>query len=400
MFARQSSVCCRVSWPVFGVLVLSAALLASAAQAGGNDTSVAKQAQLKQLRARIAGVQATLDREVRQRGQLQQQLRGTENRIAQLATQLRHLDDSVARARAQLGGLQRQQQQQQKLLDQQKQALAAQLRAAYMQGQDSQLKLLLNAEDPATIERLLADYQYFNQARAARIQAVRAQLQALATINAQVQQQLQRLNVLRAQRAQALAQVKQERSARHQALTALNTSIHSRSQRLARLRQDEHSLEDLIANLQQTLSDIPADLEGHHRFASLQGRLPWPVNGRVIQSFGAPIAGGRLRAQGDLIAAPLGTPVRAVAYGRVVFADWLPHFGLLVIVDHGDGYLSIYAHNQSVYVQVGDWVQMGEILATLGDSGGQSQPALYFEIRHRNTALSPRDWCHGRLPRG
>lgn len=101
-----------------------------------------------------------------------------------------------------------------------------------------------------------------------------------------------------------------------------------------------------------------------------------------------------------MIAAPLGTPVRAVSYGRVVFADWLPHFGLLVIIDHGDGYMSIYAHNQSVYARVGDWVQMGETIATLGDSGGQNQPALYFEIRHRNVALSPREWCRGHLPRG
>ncbi|MGH8293765.1 MAG: murein hydrolase activator EnvC family protein [Gammaproteobacteria bacterium] len=385
----------RAFWLLLGVL-----LLAGTVHAGGNDQTAARQTQLEQLRARIAGVQARLDREVRERGQVQGQLRATENRIAQLSTGLRHLDESVARAQARLDSLQRQQLQQQKRLDQQKQALAAQLRAAYMQGQDSQLKLLLNAEDPATIERLLAYYQYFNQARAQRIRAVRAQLEALANINAQVRQQLQQLSGLRTQRAAALAQVEQERSARHQALAALNASIHSRNQRLARMHQDERSLQDLITNLQQTLSDIPADLEGHHHFANLRGRLPWPVDGKLIQDFGAPIAGGRLRAQGDLIAAPMGTPVHAVAYGRVVFADWLPHFGLLVIVDHGDGYLSIYAHNQSVYVQVGDWVNMGETVATLGDSGGQNRPALYFEIRHRNVALSPRDWCRGRLPRG
>lgn len=400
MSACQPPTSAHVFWLLLGVLLQGALLLTGTARAAGNDGPVAQQAQLKQLRARIAVVQASLDREIRQRGVLQQQLRISENRIAELTPGLQHLDHSVAQAQARYTGLQRQQQQQQQLLDRQKQALAAQIRASYMQGRDSQLKLLLNAQDPATIERLLAYYQYFNQARAARIQAVRAQLETLAKTNAQVRQQLQQLTALRSQRAQALAQVQQERGARHRALAALNASIHGRSQRLTRMRQDERSLEDLIANLQRTLSDIPADLEGHHRFASLRGRLPWPVSGRIIQSFGAPIAGGRLRARGDLIAAPLGTPVRAVAYGRVVFADWLPHFGLLVIVDHGDGYLSIYAHNQSVYVQVGDWVQSGETLATLGDSGGQNRPALYFEIRHRNVALSPRDWCHGRLPRG
>lgn len=398
MPACQPSAPHRVIWPLFGVCLLGALLFAGAVQAAGSDQAAARQLQLKQLRARIAGLQATLDREVRRRGQVQQQLRDSETRLAGLSAGLRRVQRSLAQAQARLTGLQRQQQQQQKLLGRQQQALAAQIRATYMQGRDSQLKLLLNAEDPASIERLLAYYDYFNKARAARIQAVRVQLDALVNINAQVQQQLQQLTTLRAQRAQALAQVKQERDARQRALATLNAGIHSRSQRLARLREDERSLEDLIANLQQTLSDIPADLEGHHRFASLRGRLLWPVDGRVIQSFGAPIAGGRMRAQGDLIAAPLGTPVRAIAYGRVVFADWLPHFGLLVIVDHGDGYLSIYAHNQSVYVQVGDWVRAGETLATLGDSGGQNQPALYFEIRHQNIALNPYDWCHGRLP--
>src|SRR5574340_972060 len=200
----------RVTWLLLGVL-LGALLFAGVVQAADSDQSAAQQAQLKQLRARITGLQATLDREVRQRGQVQQQLRDSENRIAGLSAGLRRVQRSGAQAQARLAGLQRQQQQQQKLLDRQKQALAAQIRATYMQGQDSQLKLLLNAEDPASIERLLAYYDYFNKARAVRIQAVRAQLDALANINAQVQQQLQQLTTLRTQRAQALARSEERR---------------------------------------------------------------------------------------------------------------------------------------------------------------------------------------------
>ncbi|MGH8306670.1 MAG: murein hydrolase activator EnvC family protein [Gammaproteobacteria bacterium] len=365
-----------------------------------SDTAAVKQAQLKTLRTRIATVQAKLDRDIQKRGTVLQQLRDSEQQIAQLATSLHGLNRSVAQAQAHLAALQREQAQKQAALNTQKDALAKQIRDAYMEGRDSQLQLLLNAQDPATISRLLAYYAYFNKARAARIRAVRVELDALAKINAQVQQQVTVLSGLRDQRARALANLKQSRKTRKQVLAGLDANIHTRGEQLARMQRDERSIQDLLANLQQTLSDIPADLEGHHRFASLRGRLPWPVVGRVIQSFGAPLAGGRLRARGDLITAPLGTPVRAVSYGRVVFADWLPHFGLLVIVDHGDGYMSIYAHNQSVYVHVGDWVQMGETIATLGDSGGQNEPALYFEIRHRNVALSPRDWCRGHLPRG
>ncbi|MGA9853161.1 MAG: peptidoglycan DD-metalloendopeptidase family protein [Gammaproteobacteria bacterium] len=362
-------------------------------------STAAKQAQLKTLRTRIAKVQANLDRDIQTRGNVQQQLRDSEQQIAQLAGSLHGLDRSVAQAQLHLDALQREQTQKQAALDAQKDALAKQIRAAYMEGRDSQLQLLLNAQDPATIGRLLAYYDYFNKARAMRIRAVRVELEALAKINAQVQQQVLTLSGLRDQRAQALAKLEQSRKARKQALAQLSASIHTHGEQLARMKRDERSIEDLLANLQQTLADIPADLEGHHRFAGLRGRLPWPVAGRIIQRFGEALAGGRLRAQGDLIAAPLGTPVRAVSYGRVVFADWLPHFGLLVIIDHGDGYMSIYAHNQSVYAHVGDWVQMGETIATLGDSGGQNEPALYFEIRHRSVALSPRDWCRG-YPRG
>jgi len=385
----------RAPLAVIGLLLLAG----FAVQALSADDT-AKQAQLQELRARITRMQSKLDNDIQQRSKLQLELRSSEQQIARLSKSLHDLDRSVTQAQSHLGALQREQAQKQVALAAQKDALAKQIQATYMEGRDSQLQLLLNAQDPATISRLLAYYDYFNKARAARIQSVRDELEALATINAQVQQQVTELSNLRAQRTQALAKLEQSRQARKQALTQLNASIQTSSQKLARMQNDASTIEKLLANLQQTLADIPVGLEGHHRFASLRGRLPWPVAGRVIQRFGEPLAGGRMRASGDLIAAPLGTPVHAVSYGRVVFADWLPHFGLLVIIDHGNGYMSIYAHVQNVYAQVGDWVQMGETIATLGDSGGQNQAALYFEIRHRNVALSPRDWCRGHLPRG
>jgi septal ring factor EnvC (AmiA/AmiB activator) len=375
-------------------------MLASGPARPAGSQSVKQQAQLQELRARITRLQANLDRDVQTRSQVQRQLRDSEQRIAKLNGSLQQLDAAIDRAHVRLAELHAAQARKQAALDAQKAALAQQIRAAYMQGQDSRLRLLLNARDPATLDRLLAYYDYLDKARAVRIQAVRDELQALVNINIQVQHQLAVLIGLRQQRTQALTQLQHSRRTRSQLLATINQRIRTRGQQLARMRSNERNLENLLNNLQQTLADIPADLEGHHRFASLRGRLPWPVAGRIIQGFGAPLAGGRLRAQGDLIAAPLGTPVRAVAYGRVVFADWLPHFGLLVIIDHGGGYMSIYAHNQSVYVQVGDWVQMGETIATLGDSGGQSQPALYFEIRRRGVALSPREWCRGHLARG
>lgn len=372
-----------------GILWLGCACAAASAA----KPSAAQQAQLQELRSRISKLEAATDHDVQTRGRVYAELRANEQQIAKLNTGLRVLDGSLAQAQARLVVLKQQQARAQSRMTAQKAALAAQMRAAYEQGQAPELQLLLNAQDPATLDRMLAYYQYMDRARAADIKVLRDELQQLADLNQQVQAQVTMLAGLKQQRGVALAKLMDSRDQRKQTLTTLDTRIHGSNARLAEMRRDENNLENLLSKLQQTLSDIPANLEGEHRFARLKGRLPWPVAGRIIQHFGAPLADGRLRAQGDLIAAALGTPVHAISYGRVVFADWLPHFGLLVIVDHGEGYMSIYAHNQSIYVHVGDWVQMGETIATLGDSGGQSQPALYFEIRHLKAALSPRDWC-------
>ncbi|HEX5339853.1 MAG TPA: peptidoglycan DD-metalloendopeptidase family protein [Gammaproteobacteria bacterium] len=379
------------------VLVVASLAVCFAAAAGGDDTA-AQQQKLAQLRSRIAAVQSRMDQDVGRRSTVQSELRQSERDIARAATNLHELEGKVATAQRRLDELQHQQALKQAALDQQKSALAAQIRAAYAEGRDSELQLLLNAEDPATVERLLTYYDYLNQARAARIQAVRSELQALASLNAQVKTQLADVSSLRDQRAAALARMQAGRDARKQLLVRINSDIHDRNAELTHLRYDEQSIQDLLTNLRQALSDIPPDLEQTREFAKLRGHLQWPVAGRLTHRFGEPLVGKRLPAQGDLIAAPMGTPVRAIAWGRVVYADWLPRFGLLVIVDHGDGYMSIYAHNQSLYAQVGDWLHPGQIIATLGDSGGQEQPALYFEIRHKNTSLDPRKWCRGRLP--
>lgn len=382
---------------------LPAALLAvflavcCAVPARGGEDAAAQQHKLDQLRSRIHAVQTRMERDVDRRSAVQGALRSSEQAIAKAAAEVHGLDDKVAVARKQLVTLREQQARKQTALDKQKDALAAQIRAAYAEGRDSELQLLLNAEDPTAIGRMLTYYDYLNRARATRIQTVRAELQALAELNAQVKSQLAEVSSLRDQRARALARMQAGRDARKQLLTRINSDIHDRHAELARLEEDKRGIETLLASLRQALSDIPPDLEKTRAFAKLRGRLSWPVAGKLLHRFGTPLVGKRLPAQGDLIAAPLGTPVRAISWGRVVYADWLPRFGLLVILDHGDGYMSIYAHNQSLYAQVGDWVHPGQLIATLGDSGGQPQPALYFEIRHKNQSLDPRKWCKGRL---
>jgi septal ring factor EnvC (AmiA/AmiB activator) len=160
------------------------------------------------------------------------------------------------------------------------------------------------------------------------------------------------------------------------------------------LKANQSALEKVLRAVQESMADLPANL-GNSPFASLQGKLKWPAQGRMVHHFGAYREQGALRWNGVLIAAPPGSPVRAVHHGRVVFADWMRGFGNLIIVDHGGGYMSLYGHNESLLKGPGDWVRGGETLATSGNSGGQSQAGLYFEIRHKGTPVNPARWCRG-----
>ena len=377
-----------------------AVLLAFAPGASGAGAdAAAKQKQLDALKAKLSKVQEDREQDLKRRDAVQLDLRRTERIIADLGKQVSDLEAQLRNAQGRLLELQQQQSAHQAQLDTQKAALAQQIQAAFMEGRDSQLKLLLDAQDPASVGRLLAYYDYLNRARIARIDAVRKQLDALNVLDAQIQDQLASLKDLRDDRARKLTELEQERGERKQVLTRIDSTIRSRDTQIAHLKSDRDSMQALVNQLQQALTDVPPELEQGKRFASLRGHLLWPVNGTVINRFGQPRAGGgRIKWDGDLIAAPVGTAVRAVSYGRVVYADWMPHFGLVLILDHGEGYMSVYAHNQNVTHQVGEWVRAGDTVATLGESGGQEQPALYFELRHGTDTLDPRKWCKGRLP--
>ena len=381
---------------LLAALVLGCLLIPAA----GADDSAAKQQQLDKLKARLTQVQQAQDAALAKRDSVQVQLRASERAIASATREYQELDRQVDAAAGQLAGLQKQKAARQATLDAQKAALVQQMQAAYREGRDSQLRLLLDAQDPESVGRLLAYYDYVNQARAARISAVHQELAALDQLDAHIQLQLANLQKLRDERGSSLAELQSRGRSRRQLLATLDAGIRSRSAEISRLNKDQQAMQSLVDSLRQAMQDVPPELLQGKRFSSLKGRLLWPVGGKLLNYYGQSRAGGHLHWEGDLIAAPSGTPVRAISQGRVVYADWMPHFGLLVILDHGEGYLSIYAHNQNVTHQVGEYVKAGETIASLGDSGGQDQPALYFELRHGNTTLDPRRWCRGRLPGG
>lgn len=354
----------------------------------------AKAAELEQLRARLKDLRSDLDAARGRKGSVQEQLRQSEQEIGRATRALARIDQDLATGAARLTSLQDQEQSQQAAIAAQRAGLANQVRAAYLLGRQEPIKLLLNQEDPARLDRALAYYGYLNRARVARIAAVQTQVQALKTLEAQIMQENSHLQELRAQQvveAESLRKTRQERQA---LLATVSAEIQDKGSQLTRMEQDERSLQGLLKDLQQALTDFPdAAAANSQPFARLKGQLPLPVRGRVVTRFGATRGDGMPPAHGLLIEAAEGSAVRAVARGRVAFADWLRGFGLLIIIDHGGGYMSLYGHNQSLYKDTGETVMAGETIASAGASGGQTQNGVYFEIRQQGQPVDPLAWC-------
>ena len=183
------------------------------------------------------------------------------------------------------------------------------------------------------------------------------------------------------------------RKERKKVVRSLKAEIKSKGQQLDGLLADEQELKSLLQALTEALSDIPAAPGDHKPFAKLKGKLKWPTSGRRLKAYGESRRIGSLRWQGVVIAGKEGQEVKAVSHGRVAYADWLRGYGLLLIIDHGDGYMTLYGHNQSLFREVGDWVEKGEVIAAVGNSGGIDNHALYFEIRKDGKPTDPIRWC-------
>jgi septal ring factor EnvC (AmiA/AmiB activator) len=162
------------------------------------------------------------------------------------------------------------------------------------------------------------------------------------------------------------------------------------------LEEDERRLQKLVESLQQAIRDIPTAGGEYESLPSLKGKLRWPVAGQISTHYGERHFSGKLHARGVHIAARAGADVHAIARGRVVFADWLRGFGLLMIIDHGDNYMSLYGQNRSLYREVGDWVERDEVVAAAGNSGGQQKAGLYLELRKDGRPFNPGDWLQGK----
>lgn len=356
----------------------------------------ATEVDLRKIQRSIAELQQEIRAETTARDTLAARLRNAELTVAgarQRLDQLRAQRKHSAQRRAKL---QVQRDESERALEAERSALAGQLRAAYTIGHDEQLKLLLNQQNPAQLGRMYAYYGYFGRARAARIASIRTQLARLIELDQALTAEEQHLAQLEADARGQLDAVQRGRQDRASVVKEMDQQLSNRKAALARLKREESTLEGLLADLRRVLKEFPVNSQ--EPFEKVKGRLAWPVMGRLVADFGQRRSPG-LKWNGVVLATERGSQVRAVYFGRVIYADWLPGMGLLTILEHSGGYLSLYGHNQQLFKAVGDWVSPGDVIASAGDSGGRSQPELYFEIRKGATPLNPHQWIKRPLAR-
>ncbi len=374
----------------------------AAAQEGAPDAAPAKPAETgAEERAAQQKLQATRD-EIRklaeqrkateaEKGGVAVELRERETRIAAIARELRQLDEKLVEQQQALDQLQQSRRSLEHKLATQREALAALLRSAYALGRHEELKLMLQQNEVATTSRVLAYHRYFQRARMGRIGELLTDLADLARVQQAIEEQVTQIGITRSERNGESARLDAERVERQAMLDTLDLNLRDQAARLAALGKDEAALLELLERLRDVFADIPKELKAAEPFADRRGRLPWPLAGKVAVGFGSSDDSGRA-ISGIVVTAADGAEVRAVSHGRVAYADWLKGYGLILILDHGDGYMSLYGYNESLLKDVGDWVDAGEAIATAGSSGGRKNAGLYFELRARGKPLDPRGW--------
>jgi septal ring factor EnvC (AmiA/AmiB activator) len=391
------------------------------------DQKVETQKQLEAARADVAQLKKVLDKLQEEKSGVQKQLKSTETEMGELENQVSDLRQELQLSKDELVRLDQKNNKLEGARLEQQRLIAVQARAAYQSGRQEYLKLLLNQQNPEQFSRTLTYYDYLAEARMRQLAGFNEILLQLAETGKQIVQHQEQLQQQKSQLDSRVAQLAALRKERQQALVKLNKDYAARSARIKAREQEQAELAHVLKTIEETLARQAREAEAERQrqlaaaraapapavaektveaplvssgasyggpFAQAKGKLPWPVDGRLVARYGTPRGeDSRTRWDGVLIGAAAGSPVRAVHGGRVVFADWLRGAGLLVILDHGNGFLTLYGHNQSLLRNAGEIVKAGESIATVGTSGGQNAPALYFAIRQQGRASDPLQWC-------
>lgn len=362
-----------------------------------------KEKELRELRSRIDALQKGLANAEETKGEATDALKESERAISEANRALRDLGRKSQNINRRLAALRAESRTHEATLKTQQARLGRLLYRQYLGGEAEPLKLLLNREDPNQIARDLHYFGYLSRARVQLIADLRANLNRLGELAREARQESAELTtVTRAQRDQR-QRLGRERRARNKVLASISRDIQRQRREIRTLKRDENRLASLVEQLARIVARerrgsrrrnerVPDASTGNTAFHELKGRLSLPVRGELASHFGSPRSGGGTRWKGVFITAQAGEDVKSVAAGRVVFADWLRGFGNLMIIDHGGAYMSLYANNEALYKQVGDPIRGGEIIATVGNSGGNPDSGLYFELRYQGKPLDPLTW--------
>ncbi|MBO6851938.1 MAG: peptidoglycan DD-metalloendopeptidase family protein [Marinobacter sp.] len=370
-------------------MLLTAALFCSALSAVAEEEVTP--GQIRALKEQIADIDQWLAKAEKNRSSLERQLTDLERDIGRLTRERRELRQQTKEQQQRLKDLETQETDLTRTLASQRESLKKQIRAAWMEGDAPAVKVLLNEIDPDKIARTMTYYEYLSRDTVQRLEVFNENLRQLRETRQDVQATRVRLGKLEKDVKQRQQELTANKSKRQQTLAALNSEISDRKGERQELEADRERLEQLLREVEEAIASIPSPNESKP-FKSLRNKLPWPAKGKVFSNFGDRYADGKLRRNGLMMNTAEDADIRAIHYGRVVFANWLRGFGLMTIVDHGDGYMTLYGHSSSLFTSPGDWVDAGEAIAAAGRTGGTEDPALYFEIRHNGKPVNPRGW--------
>jgi|SRR5690554_5216074 len=372
------------------LILISALLLPITLQAEPSSTK-----KLETVRSEISQLDKTLSLNKKTQAELQQQLKQQSLKVSAINRELNQIKQSIAVKDDELLNLQQEQGLTQQQQTEQLNALNSQIRSAFINAQPSYLKILLSEQSPERVSRSNAYYRYFHTARQEQIETLQTTLQNLSEQEKAIYAVKKSLGELEQQQLAQQEALKQQTAEREQTLAALNQKISGQDAQLAALREEEKNLQALLDSLAKKAAKRPPpsqQVKPSERFSSLNGKLQWPLTGKILASYGSQRNLDKLVWKGILIASDKGSSVKASADGRVVFADWMKGFGLLIIIDHGEQFMTLYGNNDSLLKGTGDTVKAGEVIAQSGDQGVRQIAGLYFEVRHKGSPTNPMNW--------
>jgi len=406
----------------FSLLILLALLWPQVA--GANEVE-SKKSELEALKQRLQSLQHEFRAAEEHRSEAADELRQSERSISEAVRQLRELEEEQRRANADLAALQDASAATEKRIEQQQANLSEAIRASHQRGQSDALKLMLSGRDPNQTARDLRYLASLSRAQLELIESLKTDLAKLEQLKTDASKKSAVLAELREARLKEQKKLQSERNEREKLLSKLAAQIKKQRSEIATLKRDEQRMTQLVERLNRLVAEkaarekaarekaakaakapaksaarpplgvntrTPEAFQTDKPFSRLKGSLSLPVKGELMNRFGAPREEGGVSWKGLFIRATQGSVVKAIAAGQVVFSEWLRGFGNLIIVDHGEGYMSLYSNNESLYKQVGDPVQPGDAIASVGNSGGQSDSGLYFEMRHQSRPINPMHW--------